>query len=116
MLDMEIQEGGQNLAAGQRQMVAIARAVLRRSKFVVLDEATAAVDVKTDAAIQKAIRRCFVNASTLTIAHRLGTILDSDRIMVLQTGEIQELGSPSELREIENGIFRSMVLEFEKTQ
>merc|ERR1712151_910255 len=111
----EIQEGGQNLAAGQRQMVAIARAVLRRSKFVVLDEATAAVDVKTDAAIQKAIRRCFRNASTLTIAHRLGTILDSDRILVMQKGEIAELGTPSELREKKDGIFRSMVLQWEQT-
>jgi len=111
LLRYQIKEGGQNLSVGQRQMVAIARAVLRKSKFVVLDEATAALDAATDAAIQLAIRRCFLGATTLTIAHRLRTIKDSDRILVLAAGEIAELGSPSELRDREDGIFRGMLEE-----
>merc|ERR1711920_757620 len=91
MLRLVIKEGGQNLSAGQRQMVAIARAVLRESRLVVLDEATAAIDAATDAAIQLAIRRCFKGATTLTVAHRLRTILDSDRILVLSDGDVVEL-------------------------
>ncbi|CAJ1376512.1 unnamed protein product, partial [Effrenium voratum] len=108
-LALEIKEGGQNLSAGQRQMVAIARAVLRKSKLVVLDEATAAVDAATDAQIQVAIRRCFASATSLTIAHRLKTILDCDRIMVLAQGEIVEMASPEELRKKEGGVFQSML-------
>ncbi|CAE8630476.1 unnamed protein product [Polarella glacialis] len=109
LLALEIKERGQNLSAGQRQMVSIARAVLRRSKLVVLDEATAAVDAATDSAIQTAVRRCFRGATTLTIAHRLNTILDCDRILVLSEGEVAELGPPSELRLKENGIFSSLL-------
>jgi len=116
LLKMEIQEGGQNLSAGQRQMVAIARAVLRKSKFVVLDEATAAVDAATDAAIQRAIRRCFKEASSLTIAHRIDTILDSDRILVMDAGQIAELGTPEDLRKREDGIFKSLVCQWEKSK
>lgn len=111
LLAFDIKEGGQNLSAGQRQMVAIARAVLRCSKFVLLDEATAALDSATDAAVQLAVRRCFVGATTLTIAHRLQTIMDSDRVMVLEQGELAELGPPAELREREGGIFRGMLEE-----
>lgn len=109
LLALEIKEGGQNLSVGQRQMVAIARAVLRQSKLVVLDEATAAIDAQTDAQIQLAIRRCFENATSLTIAHRLQTILDSDRIMVLAQGEIVELAPPDDLRARDGGVFRSML-------
>eukprot|EP00434_Breviolum_minutum_P026643 symbB.v1.2.023547.t1/scaffold2160.1/size87486/2 len=109
LLALEIKEGGQNLSVGQRQMVAIARAVLRQSKLVVLDEATAAIDAQTDAQIQLAIRRCFENATSLTIAHRLQTILDCDRIMVLAQGEIVEFAPPGELRAKESGVFRSML-------
>jgi len=113
-LKLEIKEGGQNLSAGQRQMVAIARAVLRQSRLVVLDEATAAVDASTDAAIQEAIRRCFAGATTLTIAHRIKTILDSDRIMVLDNGELAELDTPARLRQNPQGIFSQLVEETER--
>merc|ERR1712107_189532 len=108
-LSFKVQEGGTNLAAGQRQLVTMARVMLRRSKLVVFDEATAALDSATDAAIQRAIRKCFQGASTLTIAHRLGTIMDNDRIMVLDAGLIAELGTPDELRQRLGGIFASMV-------
>ncbi|CAE7230000.1 ABCC2, partial [Symbiodinium natans] len=113
LLSLEIKENGQNLSAGQRQMVAIARAVLRSSKLVVLDEATAAVDASTDEALQKAIRRCFTGASSLTIAHRLQTIIDCERILVLAEGKIAEFDSPKVLRADERGVFRSMLDEVE---
>mmetsp|Transcript_22255 Transcript_22255/g.50826 ORF Transcript_22255/g.50826 Transcript_22255/m.50826 type:complete len:1391 (+) Transcript_22255:30-4202(+) len=112
-LKLDIKEGGQNLSAGQRQMVAIARAVLRRSKLVVLDEATAAIDASTDAAIQEAIRRCFSEATTLTIAHRIKTILDSDRIMSLADGQVVELDAPTKLLENPAGLFAQLVAETE---
>eukprot|EP00927_Polykrikos_kofoidii_P086092 TRINITY_DN9546_c1_g1_i1.p1 TRINITY_DN9546_c1_g1~~TRINITY_DN9546_c1_g1_i1.p1 ORF type:complete len:1386 (-),score=178.73 TRINITY_DN9546_c1_g1_i1:1016-5173(-) len=109
LLKLRISENGQNLSAGQRQMVAIARAVLRRLRLVVLDEATASVDAATDAAVQLAVRRCFRGATTLTIAHRLQTILDSDRVLVLADGVLVEDGPPAELRLSGGGIFKSMV-------
>merc|ERR1712008_39975 len=109
LLETEVQDGGQNLSAGQRQLVALARAMLRRSRLVLLDEATAALDAGADAAIQQAIRTCFHGSSMLTIAHRLGTILDSDRIMVLDQGLIAELGPPAELRTKQGGLFRAML-------
>jgi ABC-type multidrug transport system fused ATPase/permease subunit len=115
-LDMKVSEGGQNLSAGQRQLVTIARAMLRGSKLVVFDEATASLDTATDDSIQKAIRTCFRGSSTLTIAHRLGTILDSDRVMVLKKGLLAEFGHPDELRNIKDGIFQGMVREYEKTK
>jgi len=111
-LDFEVQESGKNLSAGQRQLVAIARAVLRNSKFVVLDEATAALDAATDQKIQEVIRGSFQGATMMTIAHRLPTILDSDRVMVLVEGEIVQCGSPEELRH-QDGVFRDMVLTWE---
>jgi ABC-type multidrug transport system fused ATPase/permease subunit len=110
-LEFQVQEGGRNLSAGQRQLVAMARAMLRQSKFVVFDEATAAMDSSTDAAIQLAVRTCFVGASSLTIAHRLGTIMDSDRVMVLDKGTIAELGPPAELQQKPSGQFAAMVKE-----
>lgn len=116
LLDFQVQEGGQNLSVGQRQLVAMSRAMLRRSKFVVFDEATAALDAGTDAAIQRAIRVCFKGASSLTIAHRIGTIMDSDRIMVLDKGTIAELGPPGELRNRSGGIFASMIRESESKE
>ncbi|CAM9259775.1 unnamed protein product, partial [Ectocarpus fasciculatus] len=96
-LEAEVSEGGENLSLGQRQLVCLARAVLRRNKILVMDEATANVDVDTDSLIQEAIRQEFSGCTVLTIAHRLNTIMDSDRILVMQDGKVGEFDTPANL-------------------
>ncbi|KAL6198463.1 hypothetical protein ACLB2K_028252 [Fragaria x ananassa] len=108
-LDAEVLEGGENFSVGQRQLISLARALLRRSKILVLDEATAAVDVRTDALIQKTIREEFKSCTMLIIAHRLNTIIDCDRILVLDAGQVLEHGSPEELLRNEVSAFSKMV-------
>uniref|UniRef100_A0AAY4E5B9 ATP-binding cassette, sub-family C (CFTR/MRP), member 2 n=1 Tax=Denticeps clupeoides TaxID=299321 RepID=A0AAY4E5B9_9TELE len=106
-LQHEVSEGGENLSVGQRQLLCLARALLRKSRILILDEATAAVDLETDDLIQKTIRQEFSHCTVLTIAHRLNTILDSSRIMVLDAGRIVEFDTPSALFE-KQGHFYSM--------
>ncbi|KAM1213164.1 hypothetical protein PS2_004614 [Malus domestica] len=108
-LDAEVSEGGENFSVGQRQLLSLARALLRRSKILVLDEATAAVDVGTDALIQKTIREEFKSCTMLVIAHRLNTIIDCDRILVLDAGQVLEHDSPDKLLSNEESAFSKMV-------
>ncbi|KAL8468613.1 hypothetical protein ACS0TY_031708 [Phlomoides rotata] len=108
-LEAEVLEGGENFSVGQRQLLSLARALLRRSKILVLDEATAAVDVRTDALIQKTIREEFKSCTMLTIAHRLNTIIDSDQILVLDSGQVVEYDTPEKLLANEAGVFSKMV-------
>ncbi|XP_015100143.3 ATP-binding cassette sub-family C member 2 isoform X2 [Vicugna pacos] len=96
-LSHEVTEGGDNLSIGQRQLLCLARALLRKSKILIMDEATAAVDLETDQLIQTTIQNEFSHCTTITIAHRLHTIMDSDKVMVLDQGKIVEYGSPEEL-------------------
>ncbi|XP_053306512.1 ATP-binding cassette sub-family C member 2 [Spea bombifrons] len=107
-LHYPVNEGGENLSVGQRQLVCLARALLRKTKILILDEATAAVDLETDNLIQKTIRSEFSDCTVLTIAHRLNTIMDSSRVMVLDAGNIVEFDSPEELFQ-RQGHFYSMV-------
>lgn len=107
-LDYEVLEGGENLSAGQRQLVCLTRALLRKSKVLVLDEATSSVDMATDHLIKDTIHREFSSTTMITIAHRLHTIMDCDRIIVLSGGEIVEQGTPAELVQKEDGLFLSM--------
>ena len=106
-----VHEGGSNLSVGQRQLVCLARAMLRRSKILVLDEATAAVDMETDEVIQTTIRKEFAGSTILTIAHRLNTIVDYDKIVVLKAGAVQEFGPPQDLMADSASAFHSMCKE-----
>ncbi|KAK4548531.1 hypothetical protein LTR36_009441 [Oleoguttula mirabilis] len=110
-LDAVVHEGGSNLSQGQRQLVSLARALLTPSNILVLDEATAAVDVETDAMLQTTLRsNMFKDRTIITIAHRINTILDSDRIIVLDHGEVKEFDTPSELVR-QKGLFYELVRE-----
>ncbi|KAJ6725085.1 ATP-BINDING CASSETTE SUB-FAMILY C [Salix viminalis] len=108
-LDAQVFEGGENFSVGQRQLLSLARALLRRSKILVLDEATASVDVRIDALIQKTIREEFRSCTMLIIAHRLNTIIDCDRILVLEAGQVSEHATPEELLSNEGSAFSRMV-------
>ncbi|KAH0834256.1 hypothetical protein J3R83DRAFT_11612 [Lanmaoa asiatica] len=109
-LDTQISAGGTNFSQGQRQLIAMARALLRRSSIIVLDEATSSIDFETDAKIQATIREEFGDSLLLTVAHRLRTVIDYDRLIVLDKGEIVEFDTPLNLIRKEEGIFRNMCL------
>ncbi|KAI0824512.1 P-loop containing nucleoside triphosphate hydrolase protein [Trametes gibbosa] len=109
-LDSEIAGGGANLSVGQRQILALARAIVRRSKLLILDEGMSPIDYETDSIIQTSLRTELGNDVTLlTVAHRLQTIMDADKIMVLDAGRIVEFGRPSELLKNEKGLLRALV-------
>ncbi|XP_041829100.1 ATP-binding cassette sub-family C member 3 isoform X5 [Melanotaenia boesemani] len=106
-LELECSEGGENLSVGQRQLVCLARALLRKTRILILDEATAAIDLETDDLIQSTIRTQFEDCTVFTIAHRLNTIMDYTRVLVLDKGQIAEFDSPTNLIS-KRGIFYSM--------
>ncbi|XP_065214443.1 multidrug resistance-associated protein 1-like [Planococcus citri] len=107
-LEYEVTEGGENFSVGQRQLICLARALLRKTKVLILDEATAAVDLETDELIQTTIRSEFRDCTVLTIAHRLNTIMDYDKIMVLDKGLVVEYDSPEVLLKSKNSVFYGM--------
>ncbi|KAJ1555055.1 hypothetical protein HK096_009754 [Nowakowskiella sp. JEL0078] len=130
-LEAPVAENGGNWSFGEKQLICLARAILRNSKLIVMDEATAAIDLKTDALIQKAIRGYsrkengikqpyFAEATIITIAHRLETVIDFDRLLVLNSGSLVEFGSPYELLQKEpsdeSAWFRRMVEEISNSQ
>ncbi|KAJ7145004.1 multidrug resistance-associated ABC transporter [Mycena crocata] len=109
-LDTMIASGGANLSIGQRQVLALSRALIRGSKVILLDEATSAIDYETDKVIQESLRtELGKDVTLLTVAHRLRSIMDADRIMVLDAGNIVEFASPQELLRKRNGKFRALV-------
>lgn len=108
-MEFIISEGGSNFSVGQRQLICLARAILRSNRILVLDEATANVDPETDAFIQRTIARQFAQCTVITIAHRLITIVDSDRVLVLDQGDVREFDSPHRLMQSPNGLFAQMV-------
>ncbi|KAH7922933.1 hypothetical protein BV22DRAFT_1197033 [Leucogyrophana mollusca] len=108
-LESAISSGGGNLSVGQRQILALARAMVRGSKLLILDEATSAIDYKTDTAIQSSLRHELRDVTQIIVAHRLQTIIDADKIMVLDAGKLVEFGSPAELLKNEEGMLRALV-------
>ncbi|XP_065209502.1 multidrug resistance-associated protein 1-like isoform X2 [Planococcus citri] len=110
-LRFEIAEGGENVSGGQRQLICLARALLRKTKILILDEATAVVDLETDDLIQNTIRNEFVDCTVLTIAHRLNTIMDYDKIIVLDRGYLVEYDSPEALLQKKTSIFYAMAVD-----
>lgn len=110
-LETIVNEGGNNFSQGQRQLICLARALLRKSKILVMDEATSSVDPTTDQQVQGTIKRQFVDkgVTVLTVAHRLETVLGYDKIAVLGDGELLEYGSPDDLLKISDGEFRRLV-------
>ncbi|XP_068165847.1 ATP-binding cassette sub-family C member 4-like isoform X1 [Antennarius striatus] len=115
-LETVLAESGSNFSVGQRQLVCLARAILRKNRILIIDEATANVDPRTDELIQKTIREKFRECTMLTIAHRLNTIIDSDRILVLDNGVIQELDRPLTLLQNKEGALYKMVQQMGPTE
>lgn len=109
VLESKVESSGENFSTGQRQLLCLARAMLRRPRVLIMDEATASVDMESDQLIQTSIRRDFQQTTVITIAHRLHTVIDYDKIMVLDQGRLVEYDSPHNLLQREGGVFREMV-------
>jgi len=108
-LDHEVQEKGDNISMGTRQLLCLARVLLKKPKLIFMDEATASVDVKTDLVVQQTIRKSFSESTIVTIAHRLNTIIDFDRVAVMNFGKLVEYDSPHSLLSKADGHFTSLV-------
>ena len=114
-----VHEGGDNWSVGQKQLLCLARAILKPNcKVVVLDEATANIDAKTDGVVQRTMRQAFATCTTITVAHRVGTVLDSDAILVLEDGRVAEFGAPELLlrRNGGQGPFARMVAKQQESE
>ncbi|KAL1501387.1 hypothetical protein ABEB36_006715 [Hypothenemus hampei] len=110
-LENRVMDRGANYSVGQRQLICLARAIIRKNKILMLDEATANVDPQTDALIQKTIRKKFAKCTVLTVAHRLNTIMDSDKVLVMDSGTMVEFDQPHNLLQNPNSVFYHMVEE-----
>lgn len=108
-LDSKVLDGGWNFSAGQRQLLCLARAILRNNKILILDEATANVDSETDKLIQQTIRNKFGSCTVITIAHRLHTIMDSDKVIVMDAGKIREFDHPYKLTQMRGGFLKRLL-------
>lgn len=108
-LDYQVDEGGANFSVGERQLVCLARAILTKNKILVMDEATANIDPASDNFIQNTIREVFADCTVITIAHKLQTIINCNRILVLDEGRLREYDHPNILLQNQNGYFSKMV-------
>ncbi|KAK9869791.1 hypothetical protein WA026_003523 [Henosepilachna vigintioctopunctata] len=108
-LNSSVTEGGSNFSVGERQLVCLARALIRHNKILVLDEATANVDPYTDSLIQRTIRNKFSDCTVLTVAHRLNTVMDSDKILVMRNGVVEEFDHPYTLLQDDSGFLHTLV-------
>ncbi|KAI4466038.1 atp-binding cassette sub-family c [Holotrichia oblita] len=115
-LENRVMDRGKNYSVGQRQLICLARAIIRNNKVLMLDEATANVDPQTDALIQKTIRQKFADCTVLTVAHRLNTIMDSDKVLVMDAGTMVEFDHPHTLLQDPNSRFFHMIAETGKNE
>ena len=113
-INMKITESGKNLSAGERQLICICRAILRKNRIVILDEATANIDVITEQKIQRLINLEFKDSTVVTIAHRLNTIIRSDYVLVLSHGELVEYDTPKNLAGNPHSEFAQLLKELKK--
>ncbi|RNA32981.1 multidrug resistance-associated 4-like [Brachionus plicatilis] len=115
-LESEVHKGGSNLSVGQKQLICLARAIIKKSKILIIDEATANVDFKTDSMVQEAIRQCFKECTVITIAHRLHTIIDNDRILCLSQGRVVNFGHPIDLLTDKNSVLYDLMFSLERQE
>nr|BAC04300.1 unnamed protein product [Homo sapiens] len=108
-LDAVVTEGGENFSVGQRQLFCLARAFVRKSSILIMDEATASIDMATENILQKVVMTAFADRTVVTIAHRVHTILTADLVIVMKRGNILEYDTPESLLAQENGVFASFV-------
>ena len=114
-LDQHIEEKGQNLSSGEKQLICICRAILRNNKIVLMDEATANIDIKTEQTIQQLIHDKFADATVITIAHRLNTVINSDKVLVLDKGTVAEFDSPQVLMNDKLSMFYALLKKLKKS-
>jgi len=110
-LNFVVMEGGVNFSVGQKQLLCIGRALLGNTKILILDEATSVIDIETDNLIQNTLKENFADCTVLTVAHRLQTIIDCDRIIVLDNGQLVEFGTPENLLNDKQSYFLALVKE-----
>lgn len=111
ILNYQVEASGKNLSLGQRQLISLCRAILSNPKILLMDEATSNIDQKTDQKIQQILKNQFKYTTIITIAHRLDTVMDYDKIIVLEKGSVAEKGTVQELLSLKKGIFKGMVEE-----
>ncbi|KAL8287568.1 hypothetical protein RQP46_003426 [Phenoliferia psychrophenolica] len=110
-LEATVEENGRNLSAGQRQLLCLCRVLLRRPRILAIDEATSSIDLESDKRVQAAIRTTFKGCTTITIAHRIDTIMDCDKVLVMAEGRVAEFGTPKELIRSNDSLFSALVTE-----